>query len=183
MKGEKKKIGVKVDSAVYDRFVNFVEEKHGTRRGVLGMELEKAMRNRMDSRNEDDLLREISEDVKRIKDTAVEADGGSPALEARTHTQEHTREDKNNEREKPPSKAPTGKKVEFLFETFVNDEGEFDRRQIEKHITQYYDFGDRTVEKYAEKVVERIADEFEVYQHPKNKSIYAYGKDPWDELR
>ena len=70
--------GGRVDEQVYEKFKQFVRDRHGTTRGVLGEELEKAMRQRMNAERGNDQLTRIENDVATIKAqlAEIEADGG-----------------------------------------------------------------------------------------------------------
>jgi len=191
---ETTKIGAEVKRSTYKQFVNFVEEKHGKRRGVLSMELERAMRRHMNSPDDADLLQGIRADIDQIKEqVVVETDGaiaGSPRSGGRTHTQTdedtNTDEDSNDneqQNERPPPKSSTGKKVDYLYETFIDGRGEgtFATVDVRQHVTETYNFGDRTVKKYVKRLIERIKQEFDLYGHPRNGDVYAFGMDAWGD--
>jgi hypothetical protein len=49
---ERIKIGVRVDKQTYEKFVDYVEDKYGRKEGILAVELEKALRRRMNTPEE-----------------------------------------------------------------------------------------------------------------------------------
>jgi hypothetical protein len=187
-------VGATVDKQIYDRFVTYVEEKHAKKRGVLGMELERAMRRHMDRPEDEDVLTKISEDLGEIKEAVgAHGDGGKATarVESRTHTQTeqdaYTYEDPGGEERdaptKPGAKAATQDKVSYLLETFVSKngdgtEGEFILPDdVDAHISENYDFGDRTVRKYRDKLIERLKKEYVVGKHPQNDKIVCFAED------
>lgn len=183
--GNKKKIGVRVDEDVYERFVSFVEDTHGRTHGVIGSELESALLNYMNG-DEGDALRRIEEDVSSInagvadlvqridrierQAEGVEADGGGGTLSnARTHT--HTTDvDEDDTFDEPPGpKAPKSTKVEYLFDDFDLPADAMVTRvaAIRKKIDKTWSFGDRATED----LVERFFDKY----HAKAVRIGVYG--------
>jgi len=134
--GSKKKIGVRIDEDLWERFVNHVDDTHGRTHGVVGSELERAILNYIEG-DDTDALRRIEDDVSSINASVadlvrridrmeqqaegVEADGGGGAVSRRSHTHTdgpHTstvEDDTDNEGddEKPHPKAPKSAKVEW----------------------------------------------------------------------
>lgn len=78
---EREKLGYRVDARRKEEFKQFVEEKHGRTRGLLGRELEKAMLAWMDRESRQDQLDRIEEDLATLKARVAEAesDGGTVA--------------------------------------------------------------------------------------------------------
>lgn len=90
--GDTVKIGVRVDEDVYEEFRQFVESRHNRTHGVLGTELENAMRDRMSASSPTEPIQRIENDVATIKAMLAdaEADGGevapTPVAPESTHT-------------------------------------------------------------------------------------------------
>jgi len=201
---EKRKIGVRVDGNTYDNFVDYVEEKYGRKDGVLAVEVEQALRRQMNAPDAEQALQTVSERLEDIYQHVADADGGA-TVSGRTHTQEtkdvHTQDKRaedgdskdepnqsvTKEPEKPAPKSSTGNKVDYLTETFVDRDfedpgtgeyvvgGAFKKDRLKSHIRDKYSFEDRTVDKYAELVVEKIGDRYGVGVHPKNRDVIIYG--------
>jgi len=89
---EKVKIGVRVDKQKWQQFRNYVQERHGRTRGVLGSELESAMQQRMSGEYPNDQLSRIENDVATLKAIVaeVEADGGESVAMLSEQDSTHT---------------------------------------------------------------------------------------------
>jgi hypothetical protein len=99
---ERKKIGVRVDPELWERFKNFVEDKHGTTRGTTGTELEKAIKQYLGGSKPADSIDRIEGDVAQnkvllseIHESLAESDGGTVApapspssTDTHTHTED-----------------------------------------------------------------------------------------------
>lgn len=80
------KIGAMVDESVYNNFVRFVEEKRGQKRGVLGTELENALKEYMD----EDIATSSDVSNEDILDELRELRAAYENNPPRTHTQNET---------------------------------------------------------------------------------------------
>lgn len=108
--GSKKKIGVRVDEDLWDRFKKYVEDKHGRTRSVTASEVETALRNHLEADNPTEPITRIEHDIATIKavlaDERADADGGDatiadpPAPSEPDHT--HTPNDHTYDDERPP---------------------------------------------------------------------------------
>jgi hypothetical protein len=82
MAKDKRQIGVKVDTDVWQRFRQDVMDRHGSVRGALGIELENALINYIQAEQADDQLTRIEDDVATVVSMLAEKekselDGGS----------------------------------------------------------------------------------------------------------
>lgn len=181
------KIGVQVDKTLYQRFVQYVQEKHGKKRGVLGAELEKAMRKHMRGRGQTEISERVEQDLQEIKmelGIATTQDGGvTPARSEPAHT--HTNSICKNEGETddengvdghdfedaptevPGRKAPYSKKAAYIFERLGEDGIIVNLNVLHTIIDDAWGFGDRATEnliqtvltKYNAKMVRRSGNE------------------------
>lgn len=91
--------GGRIDRDVWERFTEWVEDKHGRTRGVTGKELEDALENHISGSNPTEPIHRIENDVAtvkaqiaRLEDAVVDADGGEavtpprPSSDVNTHT-------------------------------------------------------------------------------------------------
>ena len=78
--GSKKKIGVRIDEDLWERFTTWVENEHGRTRGVTADEVETALQNHLSADNPRDPLARIENDVATIKAQLAESDGGEVAV-------------------------------------------------------------------------------------------------------
>jgi hypothetical protein len=137
------------------------------------------------------MLEDLSKNIADIREAiGVEADGAETLqapVESCTHTQtdEHTYTSESNEDPeptKPGAKAATQDKLNYLVETFVSkdgDEGEGEfifPGDLEAHISENYDFEDRTLRKYRQKFLDRLKEEYAVGKHPQNETILYYAE-------
>ena len=181
--GDKKKIGVRVDESLWNRFREHVRDRRGRVRGVLGEELEKAMEQRMNGGEADPRLQRMEDDLAFVKRRLAEADtdgaGDAPAVsdaEVRPRADSADRaDDTDDDRpdfvadapdEKPARNQPRGLKADWLA-------AEVDRRVaagepgsgkiapdgVVKHVQAVYGFDDGVAEDMAEMVLERIPHE------------------------
>lgn len=186
--------GAEVSKDSYERFKEMVENKHGAIRGNLGKELERAMENHMSEERGPDRLERIESDLAHIKRVVAEseADGGdvldptpTPSEPDRTHThaERHTSDTNTDDErtsastpvEKPAPNAPRAKKVEYLLDTFRSkfgtesdglDHTAVHPAAVGKLIRREFEFGDRTVEDYRERVIDALREEVELVDHP-----------------
>lgn len=128
MSDDRTQPGCKVSTEEYQRFKQFVEDAHGSVRGNLGRELERAMREYRTSDDADRLAR-VEDDVAQIKaivaDEAAVNDGGtpSPTVPSGEDTDTHTGDtgggvmspdDRPPVPDKPDPKASRAAKVRYL---------------------------------------------------------------------
>ncbi|QPL12274.1 hypothetical protein HrrHc1_265 [Halorubrum phage Hardycor1] len=80
---------------VYDEFTRFVENRHGTTRGTLGVELDNAVRAYMSAERGGDQLTRIENDLATVKALVAdaEADGGTPTRTVPEADGTHTHRD------------------------------------------------------------------------------------------
>lgn len=232
--------GGRVDRRTYEDFKQFVRDRHGTTRGVLGEELENAMRKHMSNERGDDQLTRIESDVASVKAmlAASEADGGelvpvtshepsgpcpTPSDSQNTHARldsqathtahepsepvvpeadradpTETDADESDEQadedaeqnenvpaldrealdldipaDRPAPNSATERKVAYLAGVVLDsfDTGYVGVSDLRKNIRAEYEFGDRTVEKYVERLVNRL----DMKRHPENYGLLVYG--------
>ena len=165
----REKIGPRVDAQLWQQFREDVQERKGQTRGVIGDELENAIREylRDDDRPVD---RRIEKRIARIEEAvgAAPTDGGVDTFDRDEHTHAPSR---LNVTEKPSANAATDKKVAYLAKT-IRDEhsGEFKeipRRVLVETVKDEYAFRSDTAKRY----VERLVDHFDLYDHPKVDGI------------
>ena len=113
-------IGVEVDREVWERYREWVNDKHGKTRGVLGDEVENALRKQIGEEITPGVAR-IESRLARIENEigAAAADGGVDTVQSEEHTHAPSRLDTS---EKPPANAATEKKVAYLAECVRNSE-------------------------------------------------------------
>lgn len=212
---EKTKIGPRVDEAVYEQFVNEVEERFGRTHGVVGRELERAMLEYIDSSHEDPQLNRIESDIATLSANmadladAVEApvaDGGATTLSnavSNTHTSSsgtedpphvrdtsadedggHDRDDTDDPEPSPVRERPlheheadefstTADRTDYLESVVrANHENEqATREDLVEVVRDEYGFGDRTIEKYTDRLVDRL----EAEPHPAHGKFLVWG--------
>jgi hypothetical protein len=161
--GEQVQPGGRVSKATYDRFREFVRRQHGSVRGNLGTELEKAMEDRMEASNNGDPITRIENDVATIKamlagdDGGTEADGGEAAPTPSEPEYTHTRGDS-----KPAANAPTEKKLAYLIAQIGEDCQMIPRKQLRERVKDEYGFRKDTAKRY----VDRLIDHYNFVSHP-----------------
>jgi hypothetical protein len=154
-----------VDSVLWDEFVEWVEERHGSVRGVLGEELEIAIRQRMDTDDREveaaDIHR-IDARLERIEQAmdVAQSDGGvvSRSGDVHTHT-ECTAPD-----EKPHAKAPRETKIRWLasrvYEEYDCDPGTppkmLPKSEIVDLVVEKYSFGEDVRDQHVDGVIDYI---------------------------
>jgi hypothetical protein len=164
--GEQVQPGGRVSKATYDRFREFVRRRHGSVRGNLGTELEKAMEDRMDAANNGDPIARIENDVATIKamlaegDRQVDADGGETVQTRSEPEYTHTRGDG-----KPAANAPTEKKLAYLADQLTGSSGRLDlipEDKLRNTVKSEYGFKSDTAKRY----VDRLIEHFNLVDHP-----------------
>jgi len=169
----REKIGVRVDADVWDAFREDVEARKGQKRGVLGDEVERALRQYMSddtAADVEDRLRRIERDVSRIADAEGVAgtDGGTDALGAPGHTHAPSRVTDATE-ERPAPNAATDEKVAYLAarlrERVGNSDGEIREAPadaLREVVKDEYSFRSDTAKRY----VDRLEEFFGLVDHP-----------------
>jgi len=171
--------GGRVSKATYDRFREFVRRHHGSVRGNLGTELEKAMEDRMDASNNGDPITRIENDVATIKamlageDDGTEADGGEVAPTPSEPEYTHTRGDG-----KPAANAPTEKKLAYLITQIGDDCQMIPRKQLRERVKDEYGFRKDTAKRY----VDRLVDHYDFVPHPDAKADVLVSQERRREL-
>jgi len=162
---ERVQVGARVDAQLWERFREDVQERKGQTRGVVGDELENAIREylRDESRPVD---RRVEKRLARIEEAvgAAPTDGGVDTFDADEHTHAPSRLDVT---EKPPANDATDKKVAYLAEcvrerTGSDDPKELPRSLLVETVKDEYGFRSDTAKRY----VEHLSDQFDLRDHP-----------------
>jgi len=153
--GERIQPGGRVDRDTYEEFKEYVRKRHGSVRGNLGRELEKAMSDRMSAAKGADTLTRIENDVATIKAVVADADvdGGEVAPVPSNDESTHTRE-----LSKPASNQPREKKIEWIIDEMglAADSGSVHPDALRNVIESEYAFGDDTVTEYIDAIVSKL---------------------------
>jgi len=164
----KKKIGTRVDEDVWERFRQFVKDRHGGTRGLLSWELEKALQERMASERGPDRMQRIEDELARLNTMLAEskADGAgvptpAPAADGRTHTQ--TADGDHDPDDPPHAKASTQEKRDWLVAEVRRraTDQTFSEPAIRKVIDDTWGFDDRTAGPMVDAVIERLGAGFD----------------------
>ena len=160
--------GVRIDKALWNRFREDVERRHGSVRGHLRTELETAIREYLRVSDEATPT-QLDARLQRIEAAvgASPTDGGTDTLPTAedTHTRESPAETID---EKPPSNVATEKKVAWLAKcvrdgvTGGGDFQEVGRSTLAETVKDEYGFRSDTAKRY----VERLIDHFDLVDHP-----------------
>jgi hypothetical protein len=162
-------IGPSVDAELWEEFRENVRDRHGRVRGVLGKELETALRQHL-SDDATPTERRLEARLMRIEDALdiSSADGGSPVSDTEnTHTQTPTPEQAPSEDsrvEKPDPKAPRDNKVRYLAQCVVDDhcdtaDGDINtipRKSLVKIVRDEYGFRKDTAVGYVDELIEHF---------------------------
>lgn len=167
--------GVRLDADTWQRFRQFVQDRHGGVRGNLRSELEAAIENHINASRGPDELERIEDDVATIKAMLVEgqSDGGVPAPTPQTGEDTHARQ-----RSKPEPNEPRSKKIQYLLTEIENDPavdesgGELTEAEIRNTIRSEYGFKQQTEDEY----FELICDELDAVTHPLHGKTMVWGK-------
>lgn len=168
--GDTTKIGVEIDARLWEEFRNDVENRRGRVRGVLGDEVETALRSHLYAAEDGDAL----DHMKRIEeklDAAIdaEADGGTTLS-----TGESARA---RESGKPPANSPREKKVRYLVDCVCDvygvsrESGELIRDDVWRLVDREYSFEEATTEEYVGLVIEA----FGAVSHPGHGNSLVWG--------
>lgn len=158
--------GVRIDEALWNRFREDVERRHGSVRGHLRTELETAIREYVRVSDEATPA-QLDARLQRIEAAvgASPTDGGTDTLPTAEDT--HTREPPATTiDEKPPSNVATEKKVAWLAKCVRDGLGddfqEVARSTLVETVKDEYGFRSDTAKRY----VERLIDYFDLVDHP-----------------
>jgi hypothetical protein len=188
MAKDKRQIGVKVDTDVWQRFRQDVMDRHGSVRGALGIELENALINYIQAEQADDQLTRIEDDVATVVSMLAEKekselDGGS---ETPTVSEDESARPRNLD--KPRANQPRKDKLDYLLTKLLRENpcdrqsGELPKDDFTEIIKTEYDFSEDTVEEYKSKLIDRLDAE----EHPRHGVTVAWGErysDIVDDLR
>lgn len=178
--------GAKVDTDVYERFREYVRDRHGAVRGNLGTELEAAMRDRMDGANGPDRLDRIENDVAHVKAMLADAesDGGEVAPTPSRGSDTRTRRTA-----KPSPNQPRERKIDYLIECLWGgnrpespESGELAPKSIRSVVLDEYSFDEDIVDEYVETIQKRLVSDFGAKPNPKHRNTLVWG-DRLDEVR
>jgi len=188
MAKDKRQIGVKVDTDVWQRFRQDVMDRHGSVRGALGIELENALINYIQAEQADDQLTRIEDDVATVVSMLAEKekselDGGSD-----TPTVSDGESARPRDLDKPRANQPRKDKLDYLLTKLLRDNpcdrqsGELPKSDFTEIIQTEYDFSEGTVEEYKSKLISRLDGK----EHPQHGVTVAWGErydDIVDDLR
>jgi hypothetical protein len=179
----------RIDTDLYERFKNYVNDVHGQTRGHLRTEVENALRDYMKSEYGEEQLSRIESDVASLMQMMAEqnekdqSDGG---VTVRSDSQpESTRARQSS---KPRANQPRKDKIEWLIEQLLEktgtsySSGEVPKSEISNIIETEYDFSSNTVDEYQQKIVSKL----DAKEHPQHGVTVAWGNrydDIVDELR
>lgn len=161
-------IGPNVDAELWAEFREDVQRRKGQTRGVLGSELENAIRNYLyygEDRTLTEQFSEFNQRLERIEGAVgtAESDGGAPSGSVHTHTQQS----------KPGEKSSRSKKVQYLIDQkYDRDGGSLTPDTIESDVKDVYGFGDRTAPKYVQPVIDALDGK----RHPNNPNLIVWGE-------
>lgn len=164
---DRTQIGPAIDADLWREFREDVRARKGQVRGVLGDELETAIRQYLND-SVDPVERKQLEKLTRIE-SALDiqtADGGVDTLEADSHTHAPSRLDVT---EKPAANAATEKKVAYLARRAKDEytldpekEGTVPKSVLRDLVKDEYGFRRDTAKRY----VEELIDELSLQEHP-----------------
>lgn len=166
---ERKKVGVRVDADLWKRFKQNVKERKGQTRGVLGDELENAIRHYIrDDTNP--TMRQMNERLARIEMAigTSPADGGTDTFDGEPHTHAPSRVEAAAD-EKPAANAATEKKIRYLAEQVAGggEVQQLTRSDLRDVVKDEYGFRADTARRY----VDELIDYFDLREHPKNDAV------------
>jgi len=166
---DRTQIGPAVDADLWRRFREDVKARKGQVRGVLGDELETAIRQYL--RDEPSPTEQrIDARLARLEDAigVTSADGGTDTRDAAGHTHAPSRIDDARE-EKPGANAATEKKVVYLAERVLEQEvpqsreiQQVARDRLREVVKDEYGFRRDTAKRY----VAELVDHFDLHEHP-----------------
>lgn len=142
----RKKVGVRVDAEAWARFREWVEDRHGQTRGVLGDELETAIRRHMGESPDEDLRTMVAEVHRAV--VPAQGDGGLSRAE-------HTHARRPEHPPKPREQAPRRRKVDYLL-AVLGEVNETTRDRLCEVVEREFGFGERTQDRLVDRLVERL---------------------------
>lgn len=160
--------GTELDAALWERFREDVERRHGGVRGHLRSELETAIREYLRVSDEATPA-QLNRRLQRIEAAvgASPTDGGEDTLDAPEHTHART----ETPTEKPASNTATEKKVAWLAECVRENHGEgfheVTRNDLADVVKDEYGFRADTARRY----VERLIEYFDLTEHPGTSKV------------
>jgi len=181
--GERIQPGGRVDRETYEQFKQFVENQHGTVRGNLGRELEKAMSDRMSAAKGADTLTRIENDVATIKAVVADAESDGGEGPPTPDSSESARARSDNDTDKPAANQPRGEKIDWLVDRAINkaeltpDSGTVNRNHCRVVVKNAYNFTDERKQEYTDEVLDRILSEFDAKTHPEKGDLFMWGAD------
>jgi len=144
-----------IDKNEYEAFKNFVRDTHGSTRGHLSSEIERALREYRKRTNGAQQLQRIENDIATIKANLadVESDGGQVASTPSESSDTHTREIS-----KPAANQPRQKKIDYILEKldFVESQGSAHPKVIRNTVKSEFSFNENTADEYVELIFERL---------------------------
>jgi len=161
-------IGPNVDRDLWEQFRKDVQERKGQVRGVLGDELENALRQYLSENNEltsDERYQRIEAKLGRIENHVgvATSDGGAALQTDETHTHAPSRVEAATE-SKPPANSATEKKVAYLAESLIDQEVPNTREiksipeaAIIDLVKDEYGFRPDTAKRYVDEVAEQLS--------------------------
>ena len=171
---ERVKIGPRIDADLWERFRNDVQERKGQTRGVLGDELENAIRQYLRDEARP-MEQEINRRLTRMEDAMgiTPADGGTTPSEADGHTHAPSRVQAAAD-EKPAANAATEKKVQYLAERVLDEVApdsralqEVPRSLLVETVKDEYGFRSDTAKRY----VDELVSHFDLVPHPNTDAV------------
>ena len=188
MAKDKRQIGVKVDTDVWQRFRQDVMDRHGSVRGALGIELENALINYIQAEQADDQLTRIEDDVATVVSMLAEREKSESDGGLDTPTVSDGESARPRDLDKPRANQPRKDKLDYLLTKLLRDNpcdrqsGELPKSDFTEIIQTEYDFSESTVEEYQSKLISRLDGK----EHPQHAVTVAWGErysDIVDDLR
>jgi len=165
--GDRIQPGARVDRELYEEFKRWVKKSRGDRRGTVGQELEKAMRDRINGSGparQEERLDRIEQKVEAvIESTTADADGGpTPARSDEPHTHTET-DDRSGAADDAPDEPPHPKasravKADYLAAR-LDDSNEVHRAAVLELVDETYSFGDEATERLVAATFDRLAED------------------------
>jgi len=167
-----------IDKNEYEAFKNFVRDVHGSTRGHLSSEIEKALREYRKRTSGAERLQRIENDIATIKANIadVESDGGAVASTPSEASDTHARN-----MSKPAPNQPRKEKVSYLYNRFLekegcnNDSGTLTRGAIETIVKKQYGFDGEILDDYVDRVFNKVEKEYNPVPHPVHGSFLVWG--------
>lgn len=176
---DKTKLGVELDAALWQEFRNDVKDRRGRVRGVLGEEVETALRERLYDEGE----AAIKEDIARVEQKldAVLADGvngdtdggalpsRSNELRARPESDDSSGADGNGAPDEPPHPSAARLSKAKWVAAELDGQKQVTRQQIHDLVDGTYSFGEKATEQLVDAAFTRLTEGREL--HPYNDDV------------